>query len=428
MYTLQCLFIGSSTTASTTSIDDFFMSKRNIGFIAGLIAFILLMLLFIVIIPIALIICCKRMKQNVRFKPIHAEESQVNNAKSTEAKIEQYSKNTKQPVTRNYMNLSEVIDQMYEQPESPSSNDYVPMSEVTHTVKKYMNESHPYQNLENLNTSNPYQEFTSQTPNFPQAKTFSDKELRKKFKLLNTESVKLLQDQQITIANEPGNKLRNPLENILPYDNNRVILIAEDGENNYINASYMNEHQFIVTMHPTQNTLPDFLQMMHQTNASLVVILTTKNELSEIEFNISKRVSYWGKQGSVREYKHYVIKTTEVNESTNTITQTLILHNAIENNQNTFKHIISMDWDDKADNTDLESIVKLAKMILSHKNETTGLPIVIHCVDSIGRSGVLVTVLKAIEEMEQNGKVDVDAVLQQLRNERSYFVPTLVSY
>ena len=105
-----------------------------------------------------------------------------------------------------------------------------------------------------------------------------------------------------------------------------------------------------------------------------------------------------------------------------------ILHNAIENSQNTFKHIISMDWDDKAENVDLASIVELVKVILTHKNENPGFPIVIHCVDSIGRSGVLVTVLRAIQETEQNGKVDVDEILQQLRSEKSYFVPTMVSY
>ena len=87
-----------------------------------------------------------------------------------------------------------------------------------------------------------------------------------------------------------------------------------------------------------------------------------------------------------------------------------------------------MDWDDKAENVDLASIVELVKVILTHKNENPGFPIVIHCVDSIGRSGVLVTVLRAIQETEQNGKVDVDEILQQLRSEKSYFVPTMVSY
>eukprot|EP00800_Vazella_pourtalesii_P006350 TRINITY_DN1811_c0_g2_i1.p1 TRINITY_DN1811_c0_g2~~TRINITY_DN1811_c0_g2_i1.p1 ORF type:complete len:444 (+),score=41.83 TRINITY_DN1811_c0_g2_i1:77-1333(+) len=403
------------------------MSKRNIGIFAGLIAFILLTLLFIVIIPITLIICCKRRTRN-SFIPIRSEETRVNDVQPAKAIIEEPNENVKQPNTKNYMNLSEAIDQMHQQPDSPSSNDYIPMSEIDHTVKEYMHDSYPYQNLENINPSNDYQEFASQTPNLPQTKPFSDKELRKKFKLLNSVSVKLLLHQQITIANGPENKERNPLENVLPYDNNRVILMAEDGENNYINASYMNEYQFIVTMHPTQNTLPDFLQMIHQTNASLVVTLTTKNELSEIEFNISNRVSYWGKHGSVREYKHFVVKTSEVKESTNTVTQTLILHNAIENSQNTFKHIISMDWDDKAENVDLASIVELVKVILTHKNENPGFPIVIHCVDSIGRSGVLVTVLKAIQETEQNGKVDVDEILQQLRSEKSYFIPTMTHY
>ena len=357
---------------------------------------------------------------------MQSEETRVKNAK---AEIEQSNENIKPPETRNYIYLSEVVDQMHEQPDSPSSNDYIPMREVEQRVNEYMHDSHHYQNLENVLPGDEYQEFSSQIPNFPQEKTFSDKELRKKFKVLNTESVKLLQHQQITIAKQPENKSRNPLDNILPYDNNRVILMAEDGKNNYINASHMNEFKFIVTMHPTQNTLPDFLQMIHQTNASLVVILTTKNELSEIEFNISKRVSYWGKQGSVKEYKHFVVKTIDVvTESINMDTQTLILHNAIENNQSTFKHIKSMDWDDKSENFDLASIVKLVKIILSHKNEKPGLPIVIHCIDSIGRSGVLVTVLKAIEEMEQSGRLDVDEVLQQLRNERGYFVPTLVSF
>ncbi|KAI6647142.1 Receptor-type tyrosine-protein phosphatase alpha [Oopsacas minuta] len=407
-----------STKEFTSTSNDatpylFLNSKRSQALFGGLITLILILVLLCsiaTIISIFIVILCKRRNRAVHFKRINEEENRIKYEKEsqmrTDTEIEQPSNKAE------YLNISDVMNQMTDADYTPS-DDYVAMAEVEHTAKELINES-PYQNLQVIT-----QENLSKSATFGQ---MSETEIRKQFKILNSECSRLRHHQATHIANEPNNKPKNSIENIVPYDYNRVVLMTE---NNYINASYICNNEFIITIHPMQNTLPDFLQMLYQTEASLVVMLTTKKELSEIEWNISNGVTYWGQQGSVREYEQFVVKTSAVTKSENAIIHTLILHNANENRENTFKQITSIGWEDQSD---IKSIVNLVETILAHKNEQPGPPIVIHCSDGIRKSAVLATVLKVIEEIEGNANVDVNEVVKRMRMERKYCVPSLIHY
>ena len=268
----------------------------------------------------------------------------------------------------------------------------------------------------------------SKQPNinyFP-GSTISETELRKQFNHLNYISEKSKRKTSTT-SKAPENKPKNPIEIVLPYDSNRVVLLSEFDKNNYINASYINNYQFIATTHPMKNTLTDFLTMILQTEAKLVVLLSTEHELSEIDYFISKRVAYWGVSNSINNYPPFVVKTCDVSKQINLTIQTITLENENENREHTFGHIISTSWNDKGEELSLEGIVQLVKLIITHKRKNQGKPIIIHCRDGIGKTGVLLTVLRAIETMDTECKVDVCGIVQQLRNEREYAVPTLVS-
>ena len=336
-----------------------------------------------------------------------------------------------------YLNLSDVTNQPLGVM-NRESVDYTPMLGVENRNINLRDQHSHYENrpeLEYLNIGDvtmgidenpPPDSKQSNEMDFSIGTDISDVELRRQFRKLNYKSEKS-QQKTSSIAIEPENKPKNPIENVLPYDNNRVVLMSEDGGNNYINASYIDNYQFIATTHPMQNTLTDFLTMIYQIEANLVVLLTTKNELSEIEWNISKHVAYWGKKDTTNNHPPFVVKTCDVSKQLKLIVQTITVHNANENREHTFTHMVSTCWNDKGEEFALDRAVKLIKLIMAHKQKNKGTPIVIHCADGIGKTGVLLTVLKAIKTMDTEGRVDVCETVQQLRSERKYFVPTLVS-
>ena len=67
---------------------------------------------------------------------------------------------------------------------------------------------------------------------------------------------------------------------ILPYDENRVDLIAEIDGSDYINASWITDKREIATQGPLPNTVVHFLQMICEQKIDLIVMLTKTVEES----------------------------------------------------------------------------------------------------------------------------------------------------
>ena len=69
---------------------------------------------------------------------------------------------------------------------------------------------------------------------------------------------------QTLIANLPDNGPRNRYNSIVPWDHSRVILPVIPGENDYINASWveLGSRTYIATQGPLNSTIDDFWQMV----------------------------------------------------------------------------------------------------------------------------------------------------------------------
>ena len=76
----------------------------------------------------------------------------------------------------------------------------------------------------------------------------------------------------------PSNVSKNRYRNILPFDDTRVILDAEDGETDYINATYVKGYssriEYISTQGPTEQTCFDFWRMVWQFSCENIIMLT----------------------------------------------------------------------------------------------------------------------------------------------------------
>ena len=227
--------------------------------------------------------------------------------------------------------------------------------------------------------------------------------------------------------NGGDNEEKNPIPDILPYDNNRVVIYSPHFECGYINASYHENNLFITTLHPTANTLLDFLQMIYQTDATLVVMLSTAKEKAKIQGNMSDRKPYWPNKDVPLEVPPFQVEVVNSEKSTSMVKQKIILRNLQESSEREFTHVISTSWTEKNDPTDLSSVLVLLLLILKHRQEYPNGTIIMHCADSISKTGIMFTVYQCIQEMERSGKVDIFHTVKRLRRERMKLIPELVS-
>ena len=87
-------------------------------------------------------------------------------------------------------------------------------------------------------------------------------------------------DYNVVSAMKPVNREKNRTTEHLPMENGRVHLTPKAGcdGSDYINATWLMGHkrlrEYIMTQHPTSQTVLDFWQMIWDHNAQAVVILT----------------------------------------------------------------------------------------------------------------------------------------------------------
>ena len=232
-------------------------------------------------------------------------------------------------------------------------------------------------------------------------------------------------DPVCTAALEECNSKKNPIDDILPNDNNRVILYSQKWDGDYINASNIEGGEIILTIHPTAETLENLYQLLYQVGPSLVVMLCSKKELQLIQQNKSQRVTYWPNMGESLQTDSFTI-TCEKNEKWHFIRNRLNIQHVEERSNIVFTQIITDQWNEKGE-PNLKYNVFLLQTMVEFHTQYPGKPIIIHCNDGAGKSGVLYTVFKAIKDSKDRGSIDIFHIVKKLRNERMNSVATLVS-
>ena len=226
-------------------------------------------------------------------------------------------------------------------------------------------------------------------------------------------------------ALEDSNSNKNPIKDILPCDINRVELCSQHWSGSYINATSVDNGEFLITIHPTRETLRDFHQLIYQMEPSLVVMLCTKRELQLIEQNKSKRVVYWQSYDEPQEGNPFVLTSKNTDKSA-FIRNNITMKHSIDGCNRTFTQIIVNHWTNK-DEPDLKKSVTLLETMLEYKRLYPTSPIIIHCIDGAGKSAVIYTVYRAIRDSIEKGYIDIFHIVKKLRKERMKSITNLVS-
>ena len=223
------------------------------------------------------------------------------------------------------------------------------------------------------------------------------------------------------------NALKNPIKNILPFDENRVVLHSPHFDCNYTNSSWVESYQFIASIHPTKETHQDFLQMIYQTEASMVIMLTTRKEKAKIIGGVSNRVCYWPKKDEPSNCESFVSTLINSTETNAFIKQEISLENTQGGKKHSFSQVISPVWNEDSTITDMACIVNLLNRILKQLQDNPSKSIMIHCQDGISKTGVILTAINCVKEMTLKKTINIFNTVKNLRRQRMKMVPTLVS-
>ncbi|CAH0551471.1 unnamed protein product [Brassicogethes aeneus] len=221
-----------------------------------------------------------------------------------------------------------------------------------------------------------------------------------------------------------ANLEKNQNQRCIPYDYNRVVLEAIKGtsDSDYVNASYVDSllkpNAYIVTQGPTEETVTDFWRMVWQERASCIVMLT-----KTFDFIRVMCVQYWPASHDLEEtYGGITISIMQEEELANFHIRTFRLYKKDVNGQVLEERFILQfhftEWHSHScpfTNALLE-FRRRVRAVVGHRIKTDEAgPMVVHCNDGGGRSGVYLAVDANMELQEEEDKFDVFGYLKKLR-------------
>uniref|UniRef100_A0A0K2SYQ5 Receptor-type tyrosine-protein phosphatase kappa n=3 Tax=Lepeophtheirus salmonis TaxID=72036 RepID=A0A0K2SYQ5_LEPSM len=257
---------------------------------------------------------------------------------------------------------------------------------------------------------------------------------RKYHVLLQIEYNNAIKEKELRNSSRHGNKKTNAEKNqnpkVIPYDFNRVVLENEDAvpDSDYINASYVDSlvqpKAYIVTQGPTETTIGDFWRMVWQERASCIVMVTRTFDFIRVMC-----VQYWP-AGKNREEIYSGIGVTVENEEqlANFMIRTIRLRKLGEERKVILFHYTEWPCHSNPFSNALLEFRRRVRNVMNHHPDTQDGPVIVHCNDGAGRSGVYLAIDANIELSEEDGVFDVFGYLRKMRQQRPGLVETLEQF
>ncbi|XP_075473167.1 receptor-type tyrosine-protein phosphatase C [Ascaphus truei] len=231
-------------------------------------------------------------------------------------------------------------------------------------------------------------------------------------------------------AKKSCNQTKNRYIDILPYDDNRVILTEIHGEpgSDYINASYVHgfkePRKYIAAQGPKEETMNAFWRMIWEQKTTIIVMVTRCEEL-----NRNKCAQYWPSMEEGTEiFGDLSVKISAEKIYPDYITRKLRVTNEREKSSGRdLTHIQFIIWPDHGVPDDPHLLLKLRRRVNALSNFFSG-PIIVHCSAGVGRTGTYISIDAMLEGLEAEGRVDVYGYVVQLRRQRCLMVQVESQY
>ena len=233
--------------------------------------------------------------------------------------------------------------------------------------------------------------------------------------------------------------------NVIPYEHNRVKLVAGPSGNDYVNASYVrsgsddaSEWRYIAAQGPLRETIGDFWTMVVQQEVRAIVMLT-----DFVEDGVPKCEVYL----PLRAGQQMVCHASERGGGSLSVTTTsaVMAGEGIEHRQLEVRidggvpflvhHFRYLHWPDHGTPARLDSIADLSGLV---RAMGTSSPVVVHCSAGIGRTGTFCMVdvtlrrllqpVRALSEEDVARAAALDRLVLELRASRLGMVQTVEQF
>lgn len=234
-----------------------------------------------------------------------------------------------------------------------------------------------------------------------------------------------------SVAKLKCNKSKNRYGNIVPYDNNRVVLkkLCNEPGSDYINASYVHSYDqpngYIACQGPVDETISDFWRMVWQENVRTIVMVTNVKEKGKVKCS-----QYWPELNKKYLSDSIVVKFHEQISLPQCTVRTFKLMNSEDENT---KHRIVQQfhftgWPDHGVPKYATPLLKLIKRVRAHQSLQPTSPIAIHCSAGVGRTGAFIVIDYTLQKLEKEKTIDIFNLIRELRRQRPHMVQTNDQY
>eukprot|EP00095_Tigriopus_kingsejongensis_P006720 maker-scaffold25_size650667-snap-gene-5.35 protein:Tk06720 transcript:maker-scaffold25_size650667-snap-gene-5.35-mRNA-1 annotation:"receptor-type tyrosine-protein phosphatase eta-like" len=225
----------------------------------------------------------------------------------------------------------------------------------------------------------------------------------------------------------------NRYTNIVPYDDNRVVLKTPTNGVDYVNASWVENHEshrvFIAAQGPLPHTCQAFWQMILDHDIGLVVMLTRVNEQGLVKCHQYWPGKNWVEFGPIRVEREG--KSKKHPELSCLVFRDFRVSSSSTADVKIIRQIHYLDWPDQGVPEDLDSILVVRKVMdkIQDAKFQNRQPILVHCSTGVGRTGTLIS-LDHICGRIQSGEttLDIQRIVCEMQKSRCHMVQQPAQY
>ncbi|XP_055381732.1 receptor-type tyrosine-protein phosphatase kappa [Condylostylus longicornis] len=237
-------------------------------------------------------------------------------------------------------------------------------------------------------------------------------------------------------AMRKNNSIKNQYQKCVPYDYNRVVLkkIPNIPDSDYVNASYVDSllkpNAYIVTQGPTEETVNDFWRMVWQENVSAIVMLTKTFDFTKVMC-----VQYWPPNAETHEsYGEVNVHMVKEEQLANFHIRHFRLYMAQLGALVEERLILQFhytEWHSHTcpfSNAVLEFRRRIRAVVGTVIRTNSIGPILVHCNDGGGRSGVFLAIDANLELAEEEDCFHIFGYFKKLRQSRKSLIDSIDQY